>query len=500
ELNRQCNLIAKGLLELGVQKGDKVCIMMDNCPEYLYAWLGASKMGAVEVSINTAYKGETLRYIIDNSDANTILIHSQYLNALERVLQDLVKLKNIILIPEPKDQSVDFEKKGYALSCFTLDKLRDRGAKTKLPIPEVKPHDLAMLGYTSGTTGESKGVMIPHHRLVCTAYDIAGIRHVDKHEILYTCLPLFHGNAKILTALTALIGDGQLALGKRFSASKFWDEIRQYQATQFNYLGAMTAILFKRPEEENDNKQPAKIGFGAGCPVNIHEAFEKRFGLILQEGYGLTEAGVPLGTIPSKRKIGSCGQALFQYDVKIVDENDNEVPIGATGELVILPKRPYSVMMGYYKRPEETLKAFRNLMVHTGDLAYRDEEGYFYFADRKKDAIRRRGENISSQEVEAVIDKNDNVLESVVFPVPAEVSEDEVMAIVVLKGGHQLSTEGFFKYCSENMPYFWVPRYVEIWSEPLPKTPTGKIEKYRMKERGVTEKTVDREKLDSVKG
>ena len=498
----QCELSRRGKVlvhSAGVQKGDKVCIMMDNCPEYLYAWLGANKMGAVEVSINTAYKGASLEYIVDNSDANSVFIDSQYLKALEQVLPNLTKLKNIIVIQEAEKLSSRFQGNGSIDRYITLEEMINRGAKTDIPLPAVKPNDLAMLGYTSGTTGESKGVMIPHHRLVCTADDVAGCRGVTKDEILYTCMPLFHGNAKFLTILVGLIGDGQVALGKRFSASRFWDEIREYSATQFNYLGAMTAILCKRPETSEDRNNPAKIAFGAGCPVNIQEAFEKRFGVTIQEGYGLTEGGVPLGITPGTRKIGSCGKAIFDYEVRIVDENDNEVPLGEIGEIVFRPNRPYSIMLGYYKKPEETLKVFRNFFVHTGDLGYKDEEGYFYFADRKKDAMRRRGENISSQEVEATINKNDHVMESTVFPIPSEVTEDDIMAIVVTKENHQLSAEEFFEYCNENMPYFWVPRYVEIWSEALPKTATGKIEKYKMRDRGVTDKTIDRETLGERK-
>ena len=298
----------------------------------------------------------------------------------------------------------------------------------------------------------------------------------------------------MLSVMNAVVADCQIVLSDRFSASTFWDEIRQYGATQFNYLGAVMTILSKQPPRENDADNPVRICIGAACPPDVMKEMEERFGLICLEGYGLTEAGIFTHWTVDDRRPGSCGKIVEEfYEAKLVDDEDNEVTVGQTGEIIVRPKAPFIMMSEYYKMPEKTLESYRNLWFHTGDWARKDEEGYFYFVDRKKDALRRRGENISSFEVEKVINSNPKVLESAVFAVPSELGEDEVKANVVLKPGETLPPEELIKYCSDRMAYFAVPRYLEFVAD-LPKTPTARVEKYRLREAGITENTWDREK------
>jgi crotonobetaine/carnitine-CoA ligase len=284
-----------------------------------------------------------------------------------------------------------------------------------------------------------------------------------------------------------------MVLLDRFSASRFWDEIRLYGATQFNYLGAVMPILAKQPERSDDLDNPARIALGAGCPQAVMDEVEKRFGIKCLEGFGMTEIGIPVHVRVDDRRPGSCGKPMDIYELKLVNENDEEVPPGKTGEIVFRPRVPYVMMSEYYRMPEKTLEVYRNLWFHSGDLGRKDEDGYFYFVDRKKDALRRRGENISSFEVERAINSHPKVFESAAVAVKSELAEDEVKICVVLKGGEALTPEELIAYASERMPYFAVPRYVEFMNE-LPKTPTERIQKYLLKEVGVTVNTWDREK------
>jgi crotonobetaine/carnitine-CoA ligase len=284
-----------------------------------------------------------------------------------------------------------------------------------------------------------------------------------------------------------------MVLSDRFSASRFWDEIRHYGATQFNYLGAVMPILGKQPKKDNDLDNPAHIALGAGCPADVMEEVEARFGIKCLEGFGMTEIGIPIHVRVNDRRAGSCGKPMDIYEFMLVDDEDNEVPIGEIGEIVFRPKEPFTMMLEYYNMPEKTLESFRNLWFHTGDLAKKDEDGYYYFVDRKKDALRRRGENISSFEVERAINTHPKVLESAAVAVKSELAEDEVKICVVLQPGEKLSYEELISYANDRMPYFAVPRYVEFMDK-LPKTPTERIQKYVLKQAGITENTWDREK------
>jgi crotonobetaine/carnitine-CoA ligase len=284
-----------------------------------------------------------------------------------------------------------------------------------------------------------------------------------------------------------------MVLADRFSASRFWDDVRHYGATQFNYLGGVIPILAKQPPKPDDLDNPVRIALGAGCPQTVMEEVEKRFGIKCLEGFGMTEIGIPVHVRVNDRRPGSCGKPLDIYEIKLFDDQDNEVPAGEAGEIVFRPREPFVMMLGYYNMPDKTAESFRNLWFHTGDLAKRDEDGYFYFVDRKKDALRRRGENISSFEVERAVNSHPSVLESAAVAVPSEVGEDEVKICVVLRPGVTLTPEELIRHCNDRMPYFAVPRYVEFM-ESLPKTPTERVEKYKLKQAGITANTWDREK------
>jgi crotonobetaine/carnitine-CoA ligase len=290
-----------------------------------------------------------------------------------------------------------------------------------------------------------------------------------------------------------MLADAEAVLHTRFSASGFWDICRREGVTAFNYMGALLMMLHKQPPQADDRDNLVRRAYGAPAPASICREFEARFGLKLIEVYGSTELGtVTLNTVEGFR-VGSCGRPVPLYEVQIQGEDGRPCPPGVDGEIVARPRQPDVMFKEYYRMPEATVKAFRNLWFHTGDRGRMDQDGYFYYVDRMKDAIRRRGENISSWEVEKVIDRIDGVQESAVFGVPSELSEEEVMTVIVPKPGAALRPEIILDELQERLPRFAVPRYVRF-AAALPKNTSERIEKYKLREQGVTADTWDREK------
>lgn len=487
EMNRYANRCANALINHGVVKGDKISIMLANCPEYIHIWFGSAKMGAVEVPINTSYKGEFLRHIVDQSDSKVFFIDREYLDRVKIIEDALPKIKKVVVLGGFKKE----EAAGYKIPTISFEEFFN-APDTPVDV-KIYPSDPQNIIYTSGTTGLSKGALGPHKCWITVAEQLLPLREGGRDDIFYTFMPLYHMNGQCLTVITALLAEAQVVLSDKFSASRFWDDIRRCGATQFNYLGAVIPILAKQPEKPEDIDNPVKIAFGAGCPQNVMDVFEKRFGLKCMEGFGMTEIGIPIHTTLYDRRPGSCGQALPIYEIKLVDDYDNEVPVGEPGEIVFRPKEPFTMMLEYYNMPDKTLETYRNLWFHTGDLAKRDEDSYYYYIDRKKDSLRRRGENISSFEVETAINTNPKILESAAVAVRAEMPEDEVKICVVLKPGEKMTPEELIEFAVERMPYFAVPRFVEFMDS-LPKTPTERVQKYLLKEAGITSNTWDREK------
>jgi crotonobetaine/carnitine-CoA ligase len=487
EMNRFANRCANALTDRRVVKGDKIAIMLPNCPEFIHLWLGSAKIGAVEVPINTSYKGEYLRHIVDQSDSKILVIAKEFLDRVTLIEDALKKVETIVVLGGLDEE----EKKKHRIPMTSFEEFFN--APDDPVNIKVYPSDPQNIIYTSGTTGVSKGALGPQKFWIVVAEQLLPLREGGKDDIFYTFLPLYHMNCQCLTTITTFLAEGQMVLSDKFSASRFWDDIKKYGATQFNYLGAVIPILEKQPEKPDDINNTVRVAFGAGCPQAVMERFEKRFGLTCMEGFGMTEIGIPVHVTLYDRRPGSCGKPLPIYDVRLFDDDDNEVPPHVPGEFVFRPLEPYTMMLGYYNMPDKTLETYRNLWFHSGDLGQRDEDGYLYFVDRKKDALRRRGENISSFEVERAINAHPSVLESAAVAVKSELAEDEVKICVVLKPGQSLTPEKLIEFAVERMPYFAVPRFVEFM-DALPKTPTERVQKYLLKEAGVTPNTWDREK------
>ena len=417
----------------------------------------------------------------------------QWLPELRLVQQDLPELERFVTF-----DAVDAgaRERGRPISAFG-DLLTDR---TENPSVAVNAADLASIMYTGGTTGPSKGVMCSQSHYYWWARTLSEAIGLAESDVWYTCLPMFHINAQG-TFLASLLTGATISVGERFSARRYWNETRRAGATISSLLGTMAHILYHRepasPEDEEDRPPLLRMIFCPAFPAALQLAFEERFGVRVMNAYGSTELNcVTMTQREGPSRPGSMGTVLEHFEMKVVDENDCELPFGTPGELIVRPKQPFSTMMGYFGLPEKTMEAWRNLWFHTGDRAYQNADGHFYFVDRLKDSIRRRGENISSFEVEQVVNGHEAVLESAAYPVPAEVGEDDMMVSIVPRPNCGIDVVELIQWCEARLPRFAVPRFVDIVSE-LPKTAVGRVEKFKLRARGVTETTWDRERRAS---
>ncbi len=487
DFDRESDKVAAGLQSLGIAKGDKVAIDMKNRAEYLFLWFGLSKLGAIEVPINTAHRGDLLTYMIDKADCRLAVVEAVYLDRVGPVLKNLPKLERVLVLNDEAGEMLPI------LDKPALDYRKVIDNSGKFDEAEVLWHDPFIIMFTSGTTGPSKGSFMPHNYALHMAEILCNALEYTEADRLYNALPLFHGNAQLLSTMPALMSGAKMVLAERFSASRFWDDIRNYDCTEFNYIGGILPILLKADPLPDDAENPLKKMMGAGAPMNLFNTIEDRFGITLIEGYGMSEIGLPLMNTLKERKPGTCGKPWPDYEVKLVDDAGKQVRPNTPGELLMRPKLPYSMLLEYYNMPDKTVDAWRDLWFHTGDYLTCDEDGYFHFVDRKKDALRRRGENISSYEVEKVVNFHPLVLESAAVAVKSEMGEDEVMVCLTLKAGKELTPAALIAFCEEHMAYFMIPRYLRFMGN-MPKTPTQRIQKYLLRQEGVTQDTWDREK------
>lgn len=465
---------AAALAWLGIAQGDKVATFLPNCTEILDLWFGCSLLGAVFVPVNTGLKGEGLRYIVEHSEAKFIAVDDPLLETLAAAVPVDSGPRHRFVRGGSEPPS------GYGRLGELL-----AGNHPAPSLPEIRPEDLASILYTSGTTGLPKGVMNCHNSYPTAGYEFTQ-RYVRAREddVLYTSLPLFHVNAQSLSTVGAIVSGRPVVIAPRFSASRFFDDLRAHDATVFNYIGAMLTMLYKQPERQNDTEHRVRLTVGGAAPAEIWEAFERRFGLSILEIYGLTEtATFCLGSPPDDIRVGKLGKPVGWSEVRIERADGDEAPDGEPGEIAIRSKRPHTLFLGYYKNEEATAKAMAGGWFHSGDRGRRDADGYFVFIDRLKDSIRRRGENISSYEIERIVNSHPLVAESAAVGVPSELGEEEVMIVVVPNGGAPDFTE-LVEFCRERMAEFMVPRYVRISTE-LPKTATQRVQKFKLRELGV---------------
>ena len=470
------NRFANGFRELGVRKGDHVAVMLPNCPEFIWTIWGLAKLGAVAVPLNTAARGELLRYFITQSDSSCVVVADGWTDRVAEALGTEHRIQAFLTHGGAGTRLAECGAPCLDLAAFASASAQepDRDA--------VLASDPQYIMYTSGTTGPSKGVISPHSQAHGVGRSLALNFGYRPDDVLYTCLPLFHGNALWYSAYAAFWADCALAVSPRFSASSFWDEIRATGATQFNALGAMTNIILKTPPSPRDREHRVRQAMVIPLSPESYRAVSGRFGVQVTSLYAMTETFAVTMFTPDdlEEKGASAGRPRGLAELLIVSDEDEPLPQGEVGEICVRPSEPGIVMSGYYKMPDATVRDTRNLWLHTGDRGKLDRDGYLYFVDRKKEAIRRRGENISAYEVEMLIARHPSVLEVAAVPVASEMSEDEVMVYVVCRDGCVVSEEEVVRFANQNMAHFMVPRFV-YFIDALPKTASEKIEKYKLK-------------------
>jgi crotonobetaine/carnitine-CoA ligase len=475
--------LAAGFWDAGIRTGDRAAIMMGNCPEFLYTYYALVFMGVGAVPINVAQRGEALAYILNDSGASAIVID-------EGLVEHFASIRD--RVPSARLMVVRGAALPAGVDAVTLEAwLKAGGGRPPIKPRAANPADNVL--YTSGTTGPPKGVVNKgiNPTNIVKLWEPTDVR---PGETVYTSLPLFHGNALGVTVLGAIMLDFKLALGERFSASRHWDDCRKYNAVEFNTLGAMIPILLKQPERPDDADNPVRVVLTAGCPAHAWRPFEERFKLRLIEWFGMVDS--PGFLINTTGKVGSMGKPMSGFEFRVVDDDDRDLPAGKVGELVFRSPAGKTVAY-YYGKEEATTTAWQHGWFHSGDLAWVDEEGDFYYAGRKKASIRRRGENISAWEIESVVNQHPGVLESAAHAVPAELAEDEIKLVVVLKPGQATTPEEILDFCRGKMAYYAIPRYVEF-RDSLPKTGTHRNDYSALKQEPLTARTWDREAVGYV--
>lgn len=479
EIDAGARAVAGALHGWGIERGDRCAVMMGNVPEFTQCWFGILRAGAIEVPVHSAHRGPLLEHILGESEARVLFCDAEFVPRLQGL--ELPALERIVVRGEAEGETP-----GGLVSVPLAEAL---AAPRLAAPPRLAVGDVSCILYTSGTTGRSKGVVLPHGANLKLARANIALMEYTAEDVLYTAFPLFHVNAKFTSVTSAMLCGARLVLDERFSASTFWPRMREEGITSFNYMGGLLAILAKQPERPDDRDHGVVKAYGGACPPPLWEPFEARFGVRLHEHYGMTETGITTQNTRTTRRVGSIGLPAPHYEVRLADEDDLEVPVGEVGEIQVRPREPEVMLHEYWRRPDATSTGFRNFWFHTGDRATRDADGFFYYHDRLTDSIRRRGENVSSFELEAVVAGFDGVLECAAYGVPSELGEDEVMIAVVPEG--DLDREALIAWCEARVARFAVPRYVRVMAE-LPKNSSQRIQKFRLREAGVTPDTWDR--------
>jgi crotonobetaine/carnitine-CoA ligase len=466
------------LVESGVERGDRVAILSENRWEILQTLLGCAWIGAVLVPINTASRGAQLEHIVTNADPKIV--------AAEPHL-----LENVSKIARPNGVRALWRiGRGSRTSWDGLRATRFPRESAPVAPAAAGPGDPLAILYTSGTTGPSKGVVCPHAQFYWWGINVGVWLDLRRDDVLYTCLPLFHTNA-LNAFFQALLHGAKLVIGPRFSVSRFWEQVASADATVTYLLGTMVSMLTSREPTAGDRAHRVRVALTPATPPDVWDAFRTRFDVEIVEGHGMTETNAVIGPRDGEQRPGWMGRVMSGFEAAVVDDSDVPVPDGTPGELVMRAREPFAFSSGYWRMPEATAATWKNLWFHTGDRVVADD-GWFRFVDRIKDAIRRRGENISAWEVEQVLLQHDGVESVAVIPVSSEHGEDDVMACVVARSGASLDPSELVAFCQPRLPYFAIPRYVELCDD-LPLTENGKIQKFVLRQRGVGPATWDRE-------
>ncbi len=499
EMDAASDRVARGLAGLGVSEGDRVLSLVKNRVEFITFMFGTLKLGAIWVPINTELKGAFLEHQLRNSDPSVAITEPSLLPAFEGVAT-LPDAALTTLIVVAGDTSPALPPVFDGLEVINADDLDPHAVVVDFADPT--PHDIAMICYTSGTTGPSKGVLLPQAHCYLFGLGLSRRLGLGDDDRYFICMPLFHVNALLMQVIGTFIAGAYCYIVERFSATTWLDDLRRTGATITNGLGVIPEFIFRQPPTPRDADHDCKAIMAVPISDDWATEFRDRFGMEIIQGFGMTECNIPFYTKPTDPLIGGLAGHLLEewFEAAIVDpETDEPLPPNTVGELVIRPKIASCFMAGYYRMPDKTVEAWRNLWFHTGDACRFDDEGRMFFVDRIKDCIRRRGENISSYELEQVLNAHPDVGESAVVGIRVEGAggEDEVKALVVPAPGVALDWTVLLEHCAARVPRFAVPRFFEQIAE-VPKTSTGKVQKQQFKAAGVTAETWDRDSIGYV--
>ena len=488
ELDEITDRLAAGLAASGVAKGDRVVILMQNRQEMLELIFALAKLGAVQVPINFWLKGEFLRYQLVDCDARVMVVDAKGFLSASPLISS-TEIRQVIVVDELDPVVCDAEVIRYTT-------VRDVSAG--FPDVSVSQHDIASILYTSGTTGMPKGCMLSQGQYIQTATAYGDSEWVIPGDRMFTAYQLFHTSGQVIALMGALVCGASICFEKEFHASTFMARAREEQATVLCGVGPMGMAILAQPESADDASRHFRMSSWIPMDPGDQARFSGRFNTeVMSEGYGQTECSpVTSSALRGKRKRTSAGKPASFLEVKILDDDDREVPVGTTGEIAMRPLKPDVIFAGYWRKPEATVEAFRNLWYHTGDCGVADEDGFITFVDRKKDALRRRGENVSSFQLEATLCQHPAILRAAVCALPSPLGEDDIKATLVCEPSvDRPDPAELFDFMKRNLPFFAIPRYIEFRDD-LPSTAaTGRVMKFLLREEGVTEATIDFEAL-----
>ncbi len=490
EIDDRASRIARGLHDLGAVKGNLVAVLLPNCAEYVWVQLGVARAGMVEVPLSTEAQGPLLTHFLKNAQPDVLITTPEFLARIAALGDAVTSLPRLVLKGEPG--AVATAQTEIRQPIIPFEDLL--AAPPEPPEVDVSYRDLLAIFYTSGTTGVSKGVMLPHHHNWHFPGIIIKLAELTGDDVFYTPFPYYHGVSQYMAVVPAMLVGGCAVIADKFSASRFWDEIRRYGVTVCWSVMTIPAVLMKQPEKPDDYTNSLRVMFGMGIDPTIWEAFEERFGVRFVNSYGSTETNLIIACPPHVRPPNrrTSGRATGDFEMAIVDESDRRLPAGEIGFIVSRPKIPFTQMQGYYRMPDETLKVTTNLWLHNGDMGYFDEAGWFYFTGRGKDTMRIGGENVSAQEIEVVLNSHPAVLECAVFAVSGDLGEDEAKADLRLRDGVTVEPAEIIEFYRGKLSKHMLPRYLQFRAQ-LPKTGTEKIQKGKLQEQGLTPETWDRQ-------
>jgi crotonobetaine/carnitine-CoA ligase len=490
QLYQRAIVRANAYTGLGVTHGDAVACLMPNSLEHAYSWAACALLGAVHVPVNTLLRGEFLGHVLNTTQCTVIVVAPTLLDRVLDMAEALPYLRVIVVVGGHQDAAAAGAPAGVMVTC-TEELTATHGQSTSL-VSEYVPtwQDTNVVIFTGGTTGPSKGVAISQSYLIEQIKSGHRVHDFNSSSTSYSPFPMYHANAFMLSLVMPIVYQGSGVTRSAFSASAFWDECRYYQVTHVSLFGPIYLMIFNQPArpDDADNSIVCSIGY---CPDEVWDRFEQRFNLKILPVYALSEC-VMVSYFPHGDTVvrGTDGRANPEFEVSILDDDGVALPADEPGEICLRPRRPGVMFDGYYNNPRATVEAFRDCWFHTGDIGRMSADHLLTFVDRKADYVRRRGENVSTYEVEQVILKFDGVAEVAVHAVPSELAEDEIKACIITTPGATLDPAILLDFCADQMPYYAVPRFLEV-VETLPKSPIGRVQKFELRKRGITPTTWD---------